>query len=170
MAKKDTSASENNPQNQQQNAAPLIINTQFLKDFSFESPNAPSIFVEMKHAPEININLDVKAGKISEDNNIFKVSLIVNAEASYEGKTAFICETEYCAIATLNIPAEHIEQVLLVEIPKYLFPFSRKIIASATSESGFSPVMLQPVDFLALYLNKKQQNANNNADAATEVK
>ncbi len=138
---------------------PLVINSQYLKDFSFESPNAPGIFLEMKHAPEIKVNLDVKAAKINEEHNIFQISLFVNAEAKYEDKTVFICETEYAAIATINVKPEQLEPVLLVEIPRYLFPFSRNVIADATREGGFAPLMLQPVDFLSLYVARKQQEA-----------
>lgn len=158
MDKKDK---ENEQTSDATNNNSLVINTQFLKDFSFESPNAPAIFVEMKHAPEVSVNLDVKAGKISEEENVFKVSLLVSSEATYEGKTVFICETEFCAIVTLNLPQEHIEQVLLVEVPKFLFPFSRNLIADATRNGGYTPLLLQPVDFLALYNNKKQQAATN---------
>lgn len=149
----DETAGKENP------VSPLIINSQYLKDFSFESPNAPAIFLEMKHAPDIKVNLDVKAAKINNDNNIFEISLLINTEAKYEEKTAFICETEYTAIATINVPEEQLEPVLLVEIPRYLFPYSRNIIANATREGGFAPLMLQPVDFLSLYVARKQQEA-----------
>ena len=161
MTKKDTKNKKDMPADtaKEEITSPLVINSQYLKDFSFESPNAPAIFLEMKHAPEIKINLDVKAAKINEENNIFEVSLFINAEAKYEEKTVFICETEYTAIATINVPAEHLEPLLLVEIPRYLFPFSRNIIADATREGGFAPLMLQPVDFLSLYVARKKQDA-----------
>ncbi len=137
--------------------APLIINTQYLKDLSFEAPNSPQIFLEMKQAPEVSINIDVKALKI--ENNTFIVTLITNSEAKYEGKTVFICECEYAAIITLNVPAEHVEQLLLVEVPKFLFPFARQIISDATRNGGFSPLLLSPIDFLALYHAKKAESA-----------
>ncbi len=136
--------------------APLIINTQYLKDLSFEAPNSPQIFLEMKQAPEVSINIDVKALKI--ENNTFVVTLITNAEAKYEGKVVFICECEYSSIVTLNVPSEQIEQVLLVEVPKFLFPFARQIISDATRNGGFSPLLLSPIDFLALYNAKKAEN------------
>lgn len=166
---------EKNQSNEDLNAKeqvlpPLIINSQYLKDFSFESPNAPSIFVEMKHAPEIKVNLDVKAARINPENNIFQISLFVNAEANYEGKTAFICETEYTAIATINVKPEQVEPILLVEIPRHLFPFSRNIIADATREGGFAPLMLQPVDFLSLYVARKNKEAKAQAEQKEENK
>ena len=139
----------------EQNAAPLIINTQYLKDLSFESPNAPAIFVDMKQPPEVNVNLDVKASNIKD--NLFRVSLLISAEARYNDKIAFICESEFCAIATINVPQEHLEPVLLVEVPKFLFPSAREIIATTTRNGGFMPLLLNPIDFMALYINKKHQ-------------
>lgn len=155
---------ENNNATPANNAAPLIINTQYLKDLSFESPNAPGIFVEMKQAPEVTVNLDVKASNIKD--NLFRVSLLINTEARYQNKTVFICECEFCAIATINVPAEQLEPVLLVEIPKFLFPSAREIVATTTRNGGFTPLLLNPIDFLALYLNKKQQQQNNNQQPA----
>ena len=156
--------------NEENISSPLVINSQYLKDFSFESPNAPGIFLEMKHAPEIKVNLDVKAGKINEENNIFEISLLVSTEAKYEDKTAFICETEYTAIATINVKPELLEPILLVEIPRHLFPFSRNIIADATREGGFAPLMLQPVDFLSLYVSRKKQEAEAEKNAESKEK
>jgi len=170
MTKEDIKKEKDIPEDvvkEEEFVSPLTINSQYLKDFSFESPNAPAIFLEMKHAPEIKVNLDVKAAKINEENNVFQVSLFISAEAKYEEKTVFICETEYTAIATINVPEEHLEPLLLVEIPRYLFPFSRNVISDATREGGFAPLMLQPVDFLSLYVARKKQEA---AEKAKEEK
>ncbi len=151
----DQQNQEKQPAASEQSAAPLIINTQYLKDLSFESPNAPAIFVDMKQPPEVNVNLDVKASNIKD--NLFRVSLLISAEARYNDKIAFICESEFCAIATINVPQEHLEPVLLVEVPKFLFPSAREIIATTTRNGGFMPLLLNPIDFMALYINKKQQ-------------
>ena len=153
----DQQNQENQPTaaNSEQPAAPLIINTQYLKDLSFESPNAPAIFVDMKQSPDVSVNLDVKASNIKD--NLFRVSLLISAEARYKDKVAFICESEFCAIATINVSPEHLEPVLLVEVPKFLFPSAREIIATTTRNGGFMPLLLNPIDFMALYINKKQQ-------------
>ena len=135
-----------------------VINTQYLKDLSFESPNSPQIFLEMKNPPEVSINIDVKALKI--ENNTFIVTLITNAEAKYKGKTAFICECEYSASTTVNAQPEQIEQVLLVEVPKFLFPFAMQVISDTVRSGGFSPLLMGPIDFLALYHEKKKANNN----------
>lgn len=139
---------ENNTENNQQ-LAPVIINAQYVKDISFEAPHVPQIFTELKASPEIAVSVDVQAGKIQE--NVFQVSLKIKAEAKTEEKIAFLCEVDYGCIAEVSVPAEHVEPILLIEIPRLLFPFARNIIADLTRDSGFPPLMINPIDFVGLY-------------------
>lgn len=139
---------ENNTENNQQ-LAPVVINAQYVRDISFEAPHVPQIFTELKSSPEIAVNVDVQAAKMQD--NVFEVTLKIKTEAKVETKTAFLCEVEYGCIAGVNVPAEHVEPILLIEIPRLLFPFARNIIADLTRESGFPPLMINPIDFVGLY-------------------
>lgn len=156
--------SENNTENNQQQQVAIAINAQFVKDISFEAPHVPQIFTELKSNPEINVNVDVQAGKVQD--TVYQVSLKIKAEAKAEDKVAFLCEVEYGCIATVQVPSEHIEPILLIEIPRLLFPFVRNIIADLTRESGFPPLMINPIDFVGLY-NKRLEELKKEKDAAT---
>ena len=156
--------SEDNTENKEQQQVAIAINAQFVKDISFEAPHVPQIFTELKSSPEINVNVDVQAGKIQDD--IYQVSLKIKAEAKVEEKVAFLCEVEYGCIATVQVPAEHVEPILLIEIPRLLFPFVRNIIADLTRESGFPPLMINPIDFVGLY-HKRLEELKKEKDTAT---
>ena len=147
--------SENNTENTEQQQVAIAINAQFVKDISFEAPHVPQIFTELKSNPEINVNVDVQAGKIQD--TVYQVDLKIKAEAKVEDKVAFLCEVEYGCIATVQVPPEHVEPILLIEIPRLLFPFARNIIADLTRESGFPPLMINPIDFVGLYHKRLEE-------------
>ena len=156
--------SENNTEINSQQQVAIAINAQFVKDISFEAPHVPQIFTEVKTNPEINVNVDVQAGKIQD--TVYQVGLKIKAEAKVEDKVAFLCEVEYGCIATVQVPPEHVEPILLIEIPRLLFPFARNIIADLTRESGFPPLMINPIDFVGLY-HKRLEELKKEKDAAT---
>ena len=146
---------ENNTENNTQQPAAIAINAQFVKDISFEAPHVPQIFTELKSNPEINVSVDVQAARIQE--SMYQVSLKIKAEAQIKETVAFLCEVEYGCIATVQVPAEHVEPILLIEIPRLLFPFVRNIIADLTRESGFPPLMINPIDFVGLYHQRLEE-------------
>ena len=156
--------SENNTENTEQQQVAIAINAQFVKDISFEAPHVPQIFTELKSNPEINVNVDVQAGKVQD--TVYQVSLKIKAEAKAENKVAFLCEVEYGCIATIQVAPEHVEPILLIEIPRLLFPFVRNIIADLTRESGFPPLMINPIDFVGLY-HKRLEELKKEKEAAT---
>ena len=156
--------SENNTENTQQQQVAIAINAQFVKDISFEAPHVPQIFTEVKTNPEINVNVDVQAGKVQD--TVYQVGLKIKAEAKVEDKLAFLCEVEYGCIATVQVPPEHVEPILLIEIPRLLFPFARNIIADLTRESGFPPLMINPIDFVGLY-HKRLEELKKEKDSTT---
>ena len=156
--------SENNTENKDQQQVAIAINAQFVKDISFEAPHVPQIFTEVKTNPEINVNVDVQAGKVQDA--VYQVGLKIKAEAKVEDKVAFLCEVEYGCIATVQVPPEHVEPILLIEIPRLLFPFARNIIADLTRESGFPPLMINPIDFVGLY-HKRLEELKKEKDAQT---
>ncbi len=138
----------------------MAINIQYVKDLSFEVPGAPDIYTQVRQAPQVQVNLDVNARRVAD--NAFEVVLSIRAEAKVEDKTCFIVELDYAGVFTLtSVPQEMVEPVLLVEAPRMLFPFARSIVSDVTRESGFPAVLLQPIDFLALWQSRRGQAAAN---------
>lgn len=134
------------------------ILSQYIKDLSFEAPQAPQIFFNPIAKPNINLTINIDAKKISDEN--YEITLKINAEASSEEKKIFICEVEYAGLFQLQkIENEMLEQVLLIYCPNILFPFIRRIIANVTSDGGFAPLMLDLIDFADLY-NRRKAVAN----------
>ncbi len=151
---------------------PLVVNIQYVKDLSFEVPGAPQVFTQLRAQPAVNINLDVQARRIQEGQDVFEVGLLIRAEAqetpaSGNGQeappaatpnTVFVAELTYAGVFTLSgLPENAVEPVLLVECPRILFPFARNLLADVTREGGFPPVLLQPIDFVALWQARRAQ-------------
>jgi preprotein translocase subunit SecB len=161
------------PQPTGQPVQPLVVNIQYVKDLSFEVPGAPQIFSQLKAQPQVSINLDVQARRVQEGQSVFEVSIIIRAEAQdhssqTNGQTAgpaptvFVAELTYAGVFTLNgLPDNAIEPVLLVECPRILFPFARNILSDVTRDGGFPPVLLQPIDFVALWQSRRNQASAN---------
>ncbi|WP_298814539.1 protein-export chaperone SecB [uncultured Sphingomonas sp.] len=134
-------------------AAGLI--SQYVKDLSFENPNAPAIY-QNETAPEINVQFDIGANQVGEE--VHEVVLKIEVRATSNGQTAFITELSYAGLFGLrNIPAEHVQPFLLGEGPRLLFPFARRVVSDAIRDGGFPPLVLEPIDFNALFLQQAQQ-------------
>ncbi len=134
----------------QQQDQPLVVTAQYIKDLSFEAPGAPEVFQRMQHTrPDITINIDVQAVPLKD--TAFEVVLNMKAECKVDQKMAFILELVYAGNFNIRVPREHLQAVLLVECPRLLFPFARSILAELSREGGFPPVLLGPVDFVAMY-------------------
>lgn len=142
-------------------APPLIVKAQYIKDLSFEMPGAPAIFGRLNTEPEIEVQINVHPNELGGGD--YEVVLAIEARAMLADETAFVAELEYAGLFELNssIPEEYIGSILLVECPRILFPFARNIVASATSESGMPPLMLQPIDFNAIVQAQMVQGAGN---------
>jgi preprotein translocase subunit SecB len=150
--------SETQPAPTAQAVPPLVVNVQYIKDLSFEVPNAPEIYATLRSAPAVNLNLDVQARALQEGQTVYEVVLSVKAEArepaqnGTEGRPVFIAELHYAGVFTLTgVPPESIEPLLLIECPRLLFPFARGVLSDVTREGGFPPVVLQPIDFVGLW-------------------
>ena len=129
------------------------ISAQYIKDLSFENPNVMKIIGQAGGTPEVTFNLGVAANGIGADT--YEVTLSSRAEAKRDGMVAFIVELAYAGVFRLSgIPQEQMEPLLFIEAPRLLFPFARAIIADLTREGGFTPLMLQPIDFVDLYRRK----------------
>lgn len=148
-----------NQNNEKQAMPAIMVNSQYIRDLSLEIPKAPAIFAEAKEAPKINVNVDVMANR-ADDNN-FIVELIIKMDGEVNDSKLFIMEMVYGGVVSLNVPEEHIEPVLLIEVPRLFFPFAREAITSLMVNSGLPPFMLNPIDFVALYQQRQQVSANN---------
>ena len=139
-----------------QPAPALRVLSQYIRDLSFENPgNRPA-----ETQPNIDLSIDVGATPHSSGNS-YEVALKMTAVAKSGETTLFVCELDYCGLFQLqNAQQAQIEPLLLIECPRLLFPFARRIIADVTREGGFPPLMIDPVDFVALYQSQKQQQAN----------
>lgn len=142
----------------------VIVNGQYLKDLSFENPAAPASLINKGETPKINVSFDVQAKNIQE--NIFEVTLLIGAQAvSTEQKNVFLVEMHYSGLFTLNVAENEIEPVLMVYCPSLLFPFARQILSDVVRNGGFPPLMIDPVDFAALYSRYKKQQAEAQKEA-----
>ncbi len=128
---------------------------QFTRDLSFENPHAP----ESLRAPgQPQIDLGVEMGARARQDGLYEVDLKLNATANREGKVAFNVELVYGGLFEITgVPEEHLEPVLLIECPRMLFPFARRIISDATAEGGFPPFLLEPIDFGVVYAAQRAQ-------------
>lgn len=146
-----------------QQLPPLTINGQYVKDLSFEAPNTPGILSDLQsQQPDINVNVNVASAKLTAEGvtaNMYEVAVDLRAELKLGDKVGFIAELKYAGVFTLNVPEEHETAFLLIECPRMLFPFARQILSDVTQNGGFMPLMLQPVDFAALYQARAQQEA-----------
>ena len=149
------------PQTQQ-----LIVNAQYIKDLSFENPRAPQSLMQQAGPPNVEINVDVKAQNLAPDT--FEVVLTINAAAKVQADTLFLVELTYGSIVTIrNAPQELLPTLVLVEAPRLIFPFARNIIAEATRDGGFPPLMINPIDFAELLRNRAAQGQPDAASPAT---
>ncbi len=133
----------------------LQIMVQYVRDMSFENPGAPNFAANAN--PQIGVNANVGARKLSDHD--YEVGLKFRIEATAQegegeanGPVQFIAELEYCGVFRLqNIAEADIKPVLLIEAPRQLFPFARRVLADATRDGGYPPIMLDPIDWAMLY-------------------
>jgi preprotein translocase subunit SecB len=129
---------------------------QYVKDLSFENPNAPAS-LRGGGQPQIDVAVDVRATPLEQ--NTFEVELVLNAKGDREGAPLFIAELTYGGMFLIeNMDERARDAFLLIEGPRLLFPFARRILADATRDGGFPPLMLEPIDFAALYRQKARRD------------
>ncbi len=128
----------------------LNVLAQFVKDFSFENPNAPRSLAPQEQGPEINIQVNVNAQQLSEGE--FEVGLVLEGSAKTAEMTLFSFELNFAGLFRIrNIPEQELHPVVMIECPRLLFPFARQIIGDAVRNGGFPPLYIDPIDFVALY-------------------
>lgn len=138
-----------------QEAPVFAIEKLYVRDLSAEVPNAPQVFME-REAPAIELQLRTEGKGVGE--GLFEVALTVTVTATHGDKTAFLVEVTQAGIFVLrHIPQENMEPILAVACPNLLFPYAREAVSDATTRAGFQPVVLQPVNFEQLYMERMQQ-------------
>lgn len=138
------------------NPPSLRVLGQYVKDLSFENPGHPPV----QSQPNIDLGIDVGAAPHADGNGMFEVSLKLSAKAVAGETVLFITELDYAGLFQLqSVPENQIEPMLLIECPRLLFPFARRIIAEITREGGFPPLLIDPVDFVALYQSQYRRAA-----------
>lgn len=133
--------------------------SQYIKNLSFDNPIVPQKLPHMIGKPEINVGVNVNGITIDKESNIFEVEINTKVEAMNDGEVSFLAELTYASVVQLNkIDEENKSFVILVEIPRMLFPFVRRIIADTIRDGGFPPLYIEPIDFLKLYENNIRKN------------
>src|ERR1700752_393601 len=143
-----------------ENAAPPQLNVlaQYIKDFSFENPNSPNSLAPQEKQPSINIQINVTANAVAE--NDFEVALTIEGKAENDSLLLFGFELVYAGVLRiLNVQQENLHPLVMIECPRLLFPFAREIIATSVRNGGFPPLMLDPVDFVGLYRQNMARQA-----------
>ena len=135
---------------------PLTINTQYVKDHSFENPNAPTIYGSLRtEKPDLNVSVEVTPRQLQDQ--VYEVVLGLKASAKIGETTAFMAELDYAAVVSLapDLSEEARERLVMIEVPRHLFPFARAILAEDTRDGGFPPLMMSPIDFAQIYVNRR---------------
>jgi len=132
----------------------IRVLAQFIRDLSFENPRAPDSLHSTQNQPAIDLGVEMSArGRI---DGLFEVDLKLTATAARDNEAVFHLELVYGGLFSITGVAEaDIEPVLLVEAPRYLFPYARRIVSDMTSEGGFPPFLLEPLDFASIYAQRK---------------
>ena len=153
-------ANEDGPDgvDEQAEAPSVNILAQYVKDLSFENPKAPESLRQQDGSPQLNINVNVNAEPISDTD--FEVVLSLEANAVSDEEAVFAVELVYAGVFRIqNVPKEHMHPFILIECPRLLFPFARQIVSDATRNGGFPPLLIDPIDFAALYRQNLQARA-----------
>jgi len=158
-AEKPSKKEETSSANGAEQTGPMLsVLAQYIKDLSFENPNAPNSLRPREKAPEIKINVNVGANPLSETD--FEVELKLEAKAEDENEVMFNAELVYAGVFRIQgIPEESMGAAVLIECPRLLFPFARQIISDSTRNGGFPPLLIDPIDFAQLYQARMQEEA-----------
>jgi len=134
----------------------LNVLTQYIKDFSFENPNAPRSLTPQQPPPAINIQINVSVKNLADID--YEVELKIEGKADSSGSVLFGFDLIYAGVFRIqNVPQENIPPLVMIECPRLLFPFAREIVAAAVRDGGFPPLLIDPIDFVGLYRQKMSE-------------
>jgi len=167
MAEEQGNSFETQP-NGNDSAPQVGVISQYVKDLSFENPNSPAVY-QWQTQPQISVDFNIGSSKLSDE--IYEVALRIEVRATADGQTAFAVDLMYAGLIGIrNVENEaDIQAFLLAEAPRILFPFARHIVAQTVQEGGFPPLMLDPIDFHALYVARAQQELSGGGEAGGEI-
>jgi preprotein translocase subunit SecB len=144
------------PQAAQQGQPQLAVLAQYIKDFSFENPNAPRSLQPSQTQPAINIQINVGVSQLAESD--YEVALKLEGKADLSGSVLFAFDLTFAGVFRIqNVPQDTLQPLVMIECPRLLFPFAREIVATAVRNGGFPPLLLDPVDFVSLYQQRAAQ-------------
>ncbi|HYE47355.1 MAG TPA: protein-export chaperone SecB [Caulobacter sp.] len=136
----------------------IRVLAQYTRDLSFENPRAPDSLRVTGEAPQIEIGVELNAR--GRGDGLFEVEMKLQVDAKRGGEPAFNVELVYGGLFQLDgIPESELEPILMIEAPRFLFPFARRIVADLTTDGGFPPFMMEPIDFAGIYQQRQQQSA-----------
>jgi preprotein translocase subunit SecB len=154
-----TNGADNQPQ------AGII--SQYVKDLSFENPNAPAVF-QWQTQPKIEVDFNIGVAQLAED--VHEVALRVEVRATADGQTAFAVDLLYAGLIGMrNVPEDQVQAFLLAEAPRMLFPFARQIVSQTVQDGGFPPLMLDPIDFHSVFLQRAAAEQGGETAQAGEI-
>lgn len=161
MTASDTGAGPTPPGGNAPQQPQFRVLAQYVKDLSFENPNAPSSLIQRPGKPDIQVRVDIASRRLSGDQ--FETELRFSIEAKQDGEIQFIIDLLFGGLFLVQgVPAENLEPVLVIECPRLLFPYARRVISDATRDGGFMPLNIEPIDFVSIYrqqLEKRAQDA-----------
>ncbi|MDQ0465258.1 preprotein translocase subunit SecB [Caulobacter ginsengisoli] len=135
------------------------ILAQYVRDLSFENPLAPESLRATGGQPAIDIGVELNARRRPDD--LYEIDLKLTVKAERGAETAFVIELVYGGLfQVVGVPESELERVLLIECPRFLFPYARRVISDMTGEGGFPPFMLEPIDFAAVYAARQASGSD----------
>ncbi len=141
--------------------------TQYIKDLSFENPNAPA---SLQNGPAPGFDMEIGVGASSAQENVYEVSLSINVKATREDTTLFLVDLVYCGLFAISgVPEENLGPVLHIECTRLIFPFARRIVADLTQDGGYPALPIEPIDFAAVYRAGVEQQAAQKATTNGDV-
>jgi preprotein translocase subunit SecB len=154
MVDETDAAGEQDFANGADNMPQVGIISQYVKDLSFENPNAPSVY-QWQGQPQIDVQFNIGSNKVADD--VWEVLLKIDVKAVAADRVAFQVELAYAGLFGIrNVPEDQIQPFCYAEAPRLIFPFARRVLADAVRDGGFPPLMLEPIDFASLYMQQAQ--------------
>ncbi|MEA3052597.1 MAG: preprotein translocase subunit SecB [Sphingomonadales bacterium] len=168
MAEDQGNSTEPQQPNGNDTSPQVGVISQYVKDLSFENPNSPAVY-QWQSQPKIEVDFNIGSSKLNDE--IYEVVLRIEVRAIADGQTAFAVDLMYAGLIGIrNISDEaEIQAFLLAEAPRILFPFARHIVTQTVQEGGFPPLLLDPIDFHALYVARAQQELGGEGAPAGEI-
>ncbi|MDI1297436.1 MAG: protein-export chaperone SecB [bacterium] len=142
----------------------IALISQYVKDLSFENPNAPAVY-QWQEQPNIDVQFNIGADKVGDE--VVEISLKIDVKATTTQGTAFAVDLLYAALFGMrNVPEDQFQPFMVAEAPRLIFPFARRVLSDAVRDGGFPPLLLDPIDFGALYMQQAEALAQTTGEPA----